>query len=103
MARRALPRDPHQDADRCGVDASACDRRRNRAHGDGAMVSAPAAPAPHRRACAANPADWAIGRAATLALYDELALSPKPGLVTLTDRGSHDDMDARTFMRSLIA
>jgi len=45
----------------------------------------------------------AIGRAATLALYDELALSPKPGLVTLTDRGSHDDMDARTFMRSLLA
>ncbi len=45
----------------------------------------------------------AIGHAATLALYDELALSPKPGLVTLTDRGSHDDMDARTFMRSLFA
>ncbi len=44
-----------------------------------------------------------IGRAATLALYDELALSPKPGLVTLTDRGSHSDMDARTFMRSLLA
>lgn len=44
-----------------------------------------------------------IGRAATLALYDELALSPKPGLVTLTDRGSHDDMDAHTFMRSLLA
>ncbi len=44
-----------------------------------------------------------IGRAATLALYDELALSPKPGLVTLTDRGSHADMDAHTFMRSLFA
>lgn len=44
-----------------------------------------------------------IGRAATLALYDELALSPKPGLVTLTDRGSHGDMDAHTFMRSLFA
>ena len=44
-----------------------------------------------------------IGRAATLALYDELALSPKPGLVTLVDRGSHSDMDARTFMRSLFA
>ena len=45
----------------------------------------------------------AIGRAATLSLHDELALSPKPGLVTLVDRGSHSDMDARTFMRSLFA
>src|SRR5437870_9238230 len=48
-------------------------------------------------------APQAIGRAATLALYDELALSPKPGLVTLTDSGSHADMDAHTFMRSLFA
>lgn len=45
----------------------------------------------------------AIGRAATLALHDELALTPKPGLVTLIDRGSHDDMDAHTFMRSLFS
>ena len=45
----------------------------------------------------------AIGRAATLALHDELALSPKPGLVTLVDNGSHHDMDAHTFMRSLFA
>ena len=45
----------------------------------------------------------AIGRAATLALHDELALSPKPGLVTLTCQGSHTDMDAHTFMRSLFA
>jgi len=45
----------------------------------------------------------AIGRAATLALHDELALTPKPGLVTLVDNGSHDDMDAHTFMRSLFA
>ena len=44
-----------------------------------------------------------IGRAATLALYDELALAPKPGLVTLIDNGSHADMDAHTFMRSLLA
>jgi triphosphoribosyl-dephospho-CoA synthase len=45
----------------------------------------------------------AIGRAATLALHDELALTPKPGLVTLVDNGSHEDMDAHTFMRSLFA
>ena len=45
----------------------------------------------------------AIGRAATLALHDELTLSPKPGLVTLTSQGSHTDMDAHTFMRSLFA
>ncbi|ALV07798.1 triphosphoribosyl-dephospho-CoA synthase [Roseateles depolymerans] len=44
-----------------------------------------------------------IGRAAVLSLYDELALSPKPGLVTLTCRGSHDDMDAKTFLRSILA
>lgn len=45
----------------------------------------------------------ALGRAATLALYDELALEPKPGLVSFADAGSHDDMDGRTFMRSLFA
>lgn len=49
------------------------------------------------------PTPQAIGRAATRALYHELALSPKPGLVTLTDNGSHRDMDAQTFMRSLFA
>jgi len=44
-----------------------------------------------------------IGRAATLALHDELALAPKPGLVSFVDSGSHADMDAHTFMRSLFA
>lgn len=44
-----------------------------------------------------------IGRVATAALYDELALAPKPGLVSFVDAGSHEDMDARTFMRSLFA
>jgi triphosphoribosyl-dephospho-CoA synthase len=44
-----------------------------------------------------------IGRVATLALYDELALAPKPGLVTPSSQGSHADMDVRTFFRSLAA
>ena len=44
-----------------------------------------------------------VGRAAVSALYDELALEPKPGLVSFRDSGSHADMDARTFMRSLFA
>jgi triphosphoribosyl-dephospho-CoA synthase len=38
-----------------------------------------------------------------VALYDELALAPKPGLVSFIDSGSHEDMDARTFMRSLFS
>ncbi|MGS0757041.1 triphosphoribosyl-dephospho-CoA synthase, partial [Roseateles sp. GG27B] len=44
-----------------------------------------------------------IGRAATVALYEELQLHPKPGLVSFVDEGSHTDMDATTFMRSLFA
>ena len=36
-------------------------------------------------------------------LYQELALYPKPGLVSLVDNGSHTDMDATTFMRSLFS
>ncbi|MEO5697068.1 MAG: triphosphoribosyl-dephospho-CoA synthase [Burkholderiaceae bacterium] len=44
-----------------------------------------------------------VGRSAIAALYDELALEPKPGLVSFVDSGSHDDMDAATFMRSLFA
>jgi len=44
-----------------------------------------------------------IGRAAVAALHDELALAPKPGLVSFIDSGSHSDMNAQTFMRSLFA
>ncbi|WP_422011738.1 triphosphoribosyl-dephospho-CoA synthase [Roseateles sp.] len=45
----------------------------------------------------------ALGRAATVALYDELALAPKPGLVSFVDNGSHCDMTAGTLLRSLFA
>ncbi len=53
----------------------------------------------------AAPADTlhAIGRAAAGALHDELALAPKPGLVSFVDSGSHADMDAQTFLRSIHA
>ena len=44
-----------------------------------------------------------LGRAAIVSLYDELALEPKPGLVSFADAGSHHDMDAGTFLRSLFA
>ena len=44
-----------------------------------------------------------IGALALEALETELRLDPKPGLVTPRDPGSHQDMDARTFVRSLSA
>lgn len=44
-----------------------------------------------------------IARTAVGCLYAELALYPKPGLVSLVDNGSHTDMTAATFMRSLFA
>ena len=56
--------------------------------------------APHEDASAFHAA---LGRAAIVSLYDELALEPKPGLVSFADAGSHDDMDASTFLRSLFA
>ena len=44
-----------------------------------------------------------VARHAVRSLYQELALYPKPGLVSLVDTGSHDDMDASTFVRSLFS
>src|SRR5438094_7950212 len=44
-----------------------------------------------------------IARAALRSLWQELALYPKPGLVSLRDSGAHADMDAATFVRSLFA
>ncbi len=45
----------------------------------------------------------AIAFAAIASLHAELVLAPKPGLVCPDDPGSHDDMDAATMMRSLVA
>src|SRR4051794_861952 len=62
------------------------------------MIAASLAFAPAR-----PPRSAIIGRAAVRALYTELALSPKPGLVSSLDSGAHDDMDMTTFLRSLFA
>ncbi len=44
-----------------------------------------------------------VARLAVGSLYAELCLYPKPGLVSLVDSGSHSDMNASTFMRSLFS
>jgi triphosphoribosyl-dephospho-CoA synthase len=52
---------------------------------------------PERAVCAR------VARLAVGCLYQELSLYPKPGLVSLVDNGSHPDMTAETFMRSMFA
>ena len=44
-----------------------------------------------------------IARLAVGCLHTELRLYPKPGLVSLVDSGSHEDMTAAHFVRSLFA
>lgn len=44
-----------------------------------------------------------VARLAVGCLHAELTLHPKPGLVSPIDNGSHHDMTAATFMRSLFA
>lgn len=44
-----------------------------------------------------------IALLAVRSLYQELALYPKPGLVSFQDNGAHRDMNAATFMRSLFS
>jgi triphosphoribosyl-dephospho-CoA synthase len=56
---------------------------------------------------AAEPEFGRIGRHIALlvvrSLYRELALYPKPGLVSFRDNGAHRDMNASTFVRSLFS
>jgi len=44
-----------------------------------------------------------VGRYAVQSLHQELAAYPKPGLVSPVDSGSHQDMDASLFFRSLFS
>lgn len=44
-----------------------------------------------------------LGRLAIRSLYREVALAPKPGLVSPLDSGSHRDMNIQTFLRSLFS
>ncbi len=44
-----------------------------------------------------------IRNCAIRALWYELITFPKPGLVSLVDSGSHKDMDAKTFYKSIFA
>lgn len=53
-------------------------------------------------ACA-RAAAHTMARLAVGSLHAELVLYPKPGLVSLRDNGSHADMDAATFVRSLFS
>jgi triphosphoribosyl-dephospho-CoA synthase len=56
-----------------------------------------------RTFAAAGTAPYAyhIALLAVRSLYRELALYPKPGLVSFQDNGAHRDMNAATFVRSL--
>jgi triphosphoribosyl-dephospho-CoA synthase len=48
-------------------------------------------------------ASQSIGLYAVQSLHQELAVYPKPGLVSPMDSGSHQDMDASLFFRSLFS
>jgi triphosphoribosyl-dephospho-CoA synthase len=73
------------------------------------IVTRPAARPASRKAAAParilvdKPFCQHIARLAVRSLYAELVLYPKPGLVSPVDNGSHQDMNAATFMRSMFA
>lgn len=47
--------------------------------------------------------EFSVGRFAIRSLYHEMALFPKPGLVSKNDNGSHADMNAVTLMKSILS
>lgn len=76
--------------------------RAARTHGE-LQDSAARQDASHPEAGTASALAHRLGRLAVAALHAELGCAPKPGLVTPFDSGSHADMDASTFLRSLFA
>lgn len=76
--------------------------RAARTHGE-LQGSAARQHASHPEAGTASALAHRLGRLAVAALHAELGCAPKPGLVTPFDSGSHADMDASTFLRSLFA
>ncbi|MCA1326605.1 triphosphoribosyl-dephospho-CoA synthase MdcB [Herbaspirillum sp. alder98] len=72
-------------------------------HGLSRSSQVRASPAPLTVTAQGNRFCRQLARLAVRSLYQELTLYPKPGLVSLVDNGSHADMNAGTFMRSLFA
>lgn len=58
-------------------------------------------PFPHSMPCPKRIARY-YAKHAVRALYDEVSLYPKPGLVSFVDSGAHHDMDGQLFFRSLL-
>jgi triphosphoribosyl-dephospho-CoA synthase len=63
------------------------------------MIARPALSAP----LASDRFAYGVARAAISALHAEVMLEPKPGLVTRHSNGSHRDMNAALFVRSLFS
>ncbi len=93
----------HADAAPRQVPVSTGERPRHVPHASAITDTETHTPAGVTSAGTASPLAHRLGRLAVCALHAELACAPKPGLVTPFDAGSHTDMDASTFLRSLFA
>ncbi|PPU74164.1 triphosphoribosyl-dephospho-CoA synthase MdcB [Xanthomonas melonis] len=115
VARSAAPRRAVPDRGQREVPASAAVARQPARQGRPVQAVQSRAAERHRSAhiamqcipllgqSSASPLAYRLGRLAVAALHAELACAPKPGLVTPFDSGSHTDMDAAMFLRSLFA